>query len=90
MYHGYFRNQVPRSHQRGGGCDMPNFVARYQRGHGLGSIFGTIFQGLRVIMSSIFKTVGKHALNTDVNITTKWSVIKLEKTQVSMKWRLLS
>jgi hypothetical protein len=68
MHHDYYRNQALGVRQHGG-FDMPFFAgARYQRGHGLGSIFGNIFRGLRSIMPNIFKTVGRHALTTGVNI----------------------
>lgn len=65
MYHDYYENQALQR----GGFDMPYFAGvRYQRGHGLGSIFGNIFRGLRSIFPSVLKTVGRHALSTGVNI----------------------
>jgi hypothetical protein len=65
MYHDYYRNQALQR----GGFAMPYFAgARYQRGHGLGSIFGSIFRGLKSIFPSVMKTVGRHALTTGVNI----------------------
>jgi hypothetical protein len=70
MYNDYYRNQALGVHQQhGSGFDMPYFSgARYQKGHGLANIFGNIFRGLRAIMPSVFKTVGRHALTTGVNI----------------------
>ena len=65
MYHDYYRNQALQR----GGFDMPYFAGtRYQRGHGLGSIFGNIFRGLKSIFPSVLRKVGRHALSTGVNI----------------------
>jgi hypothetical protein len=65
MYNDYYRTQVLQR----GGFDMPHFAgARYQRGHGLGSIFGSIFRGLKSIFPGVLKKVGRHALTTGVNI----------------------
>ena len=65
MYHDYYRNQALQR----GGFDMPYFAGtRYQRGHGLGSIFGNIFRGLKSIFPSVLRKVGRHALATGVNI----------------------
>ena len=59
-YDSYYRNQVL---QRGG--NMPYFAgARYQRGHGIGQIFSTI----RSVLPSIFRTFGRHAMNTGLQI----------------------
>ncbi len=69
MYHDYYRNLALGTRQHGGFDNMSYFRgSSYQRGHGLGSIFGNIFKGLRAIMPSVFKTVGRHALTTGVNI----------------------
>ena len=68
MYHDYYRRQALH---RGGGLDIPYFAgARYQRGHGIGSIFKSIFSGLKSIFPRVLRTVGKHALKTGANIAT--------------------
>ena len=67
MYGDYYNRQA--LHRGGGLVDIPYFAgARYQRGHGIGSIFSSIFRGLRSIFPGVLKTVGKHALKTGVNI----------------------
>ena len=69
MYHDYYRDQALGVHQHGSEYDMPYFSgAKYQRGYGLANIFGNIFRGLRSISPNVFKTVGRHALTTGVNI----------------------
>jgi hypothetical protein len=69
MYHDYYRDLALGVRQNGRGFDMPYFSgAKYQRGFGLANIFGNLFRGLRSILPNVFKTVGRHALTTGVNI----------------------
>ena len=70
MYHDYYQNQAMGVRQHGGFDNMSFFRGSHQRGHGLGNIMGNIFRGLRAIMPSVFKTVGRHALATGVNIAS--------------------
>jgi hypothetical protein len=84
MYQDYYRNQAFGLRQHGGFDNMPFFRgSSYQRGHGLGSIFGNIFRGLRAIMPSVFKTVGRHALTTGVNIAN--DVLEGKKLKESVR-----
>ena len=62
-YFQYYRTQAQNRGQSGGG--MPAFAgARYQRGHGLGAIFSKI----RAALPWFFKTVGRQALQTGVDV----------------------
>ena len=61
MYENYYLRQA---RQRGSG-DMPAFVgARYQRGHGLGSIFGKI----RAAMPWFIRKVGSNVMKTAFDV----------------------
>jgi hypothetical protein len=81
----YYVNQARgRTEQSGHG--LPAFAGvRYQRGHGLGSIFGNIFSKIRGALPWFFKTVGKHALKTGVNVAT--DVLEGRKVVESLKDR---
>jgi hypothetical protein len=58
----YYVNQA--KHQRGNG-DVTYFGGpRYQRGHGIGSIFARI----RAALPSFVKKIGVHALKTGLNV----------------------
>lgn len=63
----YYVNQVQNG-QRGGGSMASFGGARYQRGHGVGSIFGRI----RKALPWFFQLLGKHALQTGVNAATDY------------------
>jgi hypothetical protein len=41
---------------------------RYQRGHGLGSIFGGLFKAAMPLLKKGAKTIGREALKTGLNI----------------------
>ena len=43
---------------------------KYQRGAGLGSIFGGLFKSLLPVVKSVGKAVGKQALHTGLNVAT--------------------
>jgi hypothetical protein len=54
-------------HQAGKG--YPVFAGRrYQRGHGLGSIFGGLFKAAMPLLKKGAKTLGREALKTGLNI----------------------
>ena len=54
-------------HQTGKG--YPVFVGRrYQRGHGLGSIFGGLFKAAMPLLKKGAKTLGREALKPGLNI----------------------
>lgn len=59
----YYLDQAQNRVQSGG--DMPAFAGvRYQRGHGLGAIFAKI----RAALPWFFKSVGRQALQTGVDV----------------------
>ena len=53
-------------HQAGKG--YPVFAGRYQRGHGLGSIFGGLFKAAITLLKKGAKTLGHEVLKTGLNI----------------------
>jgi hypothetical protein len=51
------------------GKGYPVFAGRrYQRGHGLGSIFGGLFKAAIPLLKKGAKTLGREALKTGLNI----------------------
>ncbi len=60
----YYRDQATQS-GHGMYVGLP-----YQRGFGLGSIFGRIIRGIAPLAKSALKTVGKEALHTGVQIAS--------------------
>jgi hypothetical protein len=77
----YFIRQARGAMQTGG--DMPAFAgARYQKGHGLGSIFAK----MRAALPWFFKAVGKQALKTGVNVAQ--DVIAGKKLRDAIRPRL--
>jgi len=60
-YHDYYLHQAGRGY--------PVYVGtRYQRGHGLGSIFGSLFKSAVPLLKRGAKTLGREALKTGLNI----------------------
>jgi hypothetical protein len=60
-YHDYYIHQA--------GKGYPVFAGRiYQRGHGLGSIFGGLFKAAIPLLKTGAKTLGREALKTGLNI----------------------
>jgi hypothetical protein len=60
-YHDYYIHQA--------GKGYPVFAGRiYQRGHGLGSIFGGLFKAAIPLLKKGAKTLGREALKTGLNI----------------------
>ena len=60
-YHDYYIHQA--------GKGYPVFAGRrYQRGHGLGSIFGGLFKAAMPLLKKGAKTLGREALKTGLNI----------------------
>jgi hypothetical protein len=60
-YHDYYLHQAGRGY--------PVYVGtRYQRGHGLGSIFGALFKVAVPLLKKGAKTLGRKALKTSLNI----------------------
>ena len=60
-YHDYYIHQA--------GKGYPMFAGRrYQRGHGLGSIFGGLFKAAMHLLKKGAKTLGREALITGLNI----------------------
>ena len=63
----YYVNQARGQVQQGSG--LPAFAGvRYQRGHGLGSIFGNIFSKIKGALPWFFKTAAKHVMQTGANV----------------------
>jgi len=63
----YYVNQARGRLQNGSG--LPAFGGvRYQRGHGLGSIFGSIFSKIKGALPWFFKTAAKHVMQTGANV----------------------
>ena len=63
-YHDYYIHQA--------GKGYPVFAGRrYQRGHGLGSIFGGLFKAAVPLLKKGAKTLEREALKTGLNITWK-------------------
>jgi hypothetical protein len=59
-YHDYYIHQA--------GKGYPVFAGRrYQRGHGLGSIFGGLFKAAMPLLKKEAKTIGREALKTGLN-----------------------
>jgi hypothetical protein len=62
-YHEYYLNQAGRGY--------PVYVGtRYQRGHGLGSIFGSLFKSAVPLLKRGAKTLGREALKTGLNLAS--------------------
>ena len=62
-YHEYYLNQAGRGY--------PVYVGtRYQRGHGLGSIFGSLFKSAVPLLMRGAKTLGCEALKTGLNLAS--------------------
>ena len=60
-YHDYYIHQA--------GKRYPLFAGRqYQRGHGLGSIFGRLFKAAMPLLKKGAKTLGRKALKTRFNM----------------------
>ena len=60
-YHDYYLRQA--------GHGYPVYAGqRFQRGHGLGSIFGGLFKAAMPLLKKGAKTLGKEALKTGLNI----------------------
>jgi hypothetical protein len=60
-YHDYYIHQAREGY--------PVFAGRrYQRGHGLGSIFGGLFKAAMPLLKKGAKTLGRGALKTGLNI----------------------
>ena len=60
-YHDYYLHQAGRGY--------PVYVGtRYQRGHGLGSIFGGLFKAAVPLLKKSVKTLSREALKTGLNI----------------------
>jgi hypothetical protein len=62
-YNEYYLNQTGRGY--------PVYVGtRYQRGHGLGSIFGSLFKSAVPLLKRGAKTLGCEALKTGLNLAS--------------------
>ena len=62
-YNEYYLNQTGRGY--------PVYVGtRYQRGHGLGSIFGSLFKSAVPLLKRGAKTLGREALKTGLNLAS--------------------
>jgi hypothetical protein len=62
-YHEYYLNQAGR--------EYPVYVGTlYQRGHGLGSIFGSLFKSAVPLLKRGAKTFGREALKTGLNLAS--------------------
>jgi hypothetical protein len=60
-YHDYYIHQAGKGYLMFAG-------RRYQRGHGLGSIFGGLFKAAMPLLKKGAKTLGREALKTGLNI----------------------
>ena len=64
LYEKYYADQV-------GGGAMPYFSgSRYQRGYGLGNIFGSIAKSVLPLLKSGAKTVGKQLLHLEIGFAS--------------------
>ena len=62
-YHEYYLNQAGRGY--------PVYTGtRYQRGHGLGSIIGSLFKSAVPLLKRGAKTLGRKALKTGLNLAS--------------------
>ena len=81
LYEQYYLNQAK---QMGG--SLPAFHgARSQRGHGLGSIFKGLFRWATPHLKQGFKSLGKKALQTGVNVAQDMLTGKNLKTATSKR-----
>ena len=62
-YHEYYLNQAGRGYPVYAGT-------RYQRGHGLGSIIGSLFKSAVPLLKRGAKTLGREALKRGLNLTS--------------------
>ena len=80
-YHEYYLNQAGRGY--------PVYVGtRYQRGHGLGSIFGSLFKSAVPLLKRGAKTLGREALKTGLNLAS--DVMEGQNVTQAAKSRLKS
>ena len=80
-YHEYYLNQVGRGY--------PVYVGtRYQRGHGLRSIFGSLFKSAVPLLKIGAKTLGREALKTGLNLAS--DVMEGQNVTQAVKSRLKS
>ena len=80
-YHEYYLNQAGRGYPVYAGT-------RYQRGHGLGSIIGSLFKSAVPLLKRGAKTLGREALKTGLNLTS--DVMEGQNVKQAVKSRLKS
>ena len=80
----YYVNQARGQLQHGSG--LPAFGGvRYQRGHGLGAIFGNIFSKIKGALPWFFKTAAKHVMQTGAKVAI--DMLEGKKFKESVKER---
>jgi hypothetical protein len=80
-YHDYYIHQAAKGY--------PVFAGRrYQRGHGLGSIFGELFKAAMPLLKKGAKTLEREALKTGLNIAG--DVVQGRNSKQAAKSRLKS
>ena len=80
-YHDYYLNQAGRGYPVYAGT-------RYQRGHGLGSICGSLFKSAVPLLKRGAKTLGREALKTGLNLAS--DVMEGQNVTQAAKSRLKS